>query len=84
MFRDEVRKARAQLELNFVRAAKNNKKGFGRCVNQNRKVEENIHPLNSPKSKSSKLVTVDEKAAEVLKTVFSSVFTSSLSSLLPS
>lgn len=47
MFRDEVvKEARAQLELTFGMAAKNNKKSLYRYVNQNRKVEESIHPLS--------------------------------------
>jgi len=36
MCRDEVRRAKAQLELNLARNAKNNKKGFYRNVSQKR------------------------------------------------
>ncbi|KAK4815748.1 hypothetical protein QYF61_006786 [Mycteria americana] len=39
---DGVRKAKAQLELNFARDAKNNKKGFYRYVSQTKKVKESI------------------------------------------
>jgi len=42
--RDEVRRAKAQLELNLARNAKNNKTGFNRYVNQKRKVKESIPP----------------------------------------
>jgi len=42
--RDEVRRAKAQLELNLVRNAKNNKKGFYSYVNEKRKVTESIPP----------------------------------------
>ncbi|KAK4831467.1 hypothetical protein QYF61_017715 [Mycteria americana] len=42
--RDGVRKAKAQLELNLARDAKNNKKGFYRYVSQKRKVKESIAP----------------------------------------
>ena len=37
--RDGVRKAKAQLELNLARDAKNNKKGFYRYINQKRKLK---------------------------------------------
>ncbi|GAB0209193.1 hypothetical protein GRJ2_003385000 [Grus japonensis] len=40
--RDGVRKAKAQLELNLARDAKNNKKGFYRYVSQKRKVKESV------------------------------------------
>jgi len=42
--RDEVRRAKVQLELNLARDAKNNKKGFYRYVNQKRKVKESVPP----------------------------------------
>jgi len=42
--RDEVRKAKAQLELNLARDAKNNNKGCYRYVSQKRKVKESIPP----------------------------------------
>ncbi|KAK4826550.1 hypothetical protein QYF61_010070 [Mycteria americana] len=41
---DGVRKAKAQLELNLARDAKNNKKGFYRYVSQKRKVKERAPP----------------------------------------
>ena len=40
--RDGARRAKAQLELNLARDAKNNKKGFYRHVNRKRKVKETI------------------------------------------
>jgi len=42
--RDGVRRARAWLELNLAKDAKNNKKSFYRCVNQKRKVKESVPP----------------------------------------
>jgi len=42
--RDEVRRAKAQLELSLARDAKNNKKGFYRYVSQERKVKESVSP----------------------------------------
>ena len=44
MCRDEVRRAKARLELNLARDAKNNKKGFYRYVNQKRKVKASFFP----------------------------------------
>ncbi|KFQ06524.1 hypothetical protein N330_02323, partial [Leptosomus discolor] len=76
LYRDGVRKAKAQLELNLARDAKNNKKGFYRYVNQKRKVKESVPPLMS---KTGKLVTTDEKT-EVLNYFFASVFTGNLAS----
>ena len=40
--RDRVRKAKARMELNLARDAKNNKKGFYRYVSQKRKVKESV------------------------------------------
>ena len=42
--RDEVRRAKVQLELNLVKNAKNNRKGFYSYVNQKRKVKESVYP----------------------------------------
>jgi len=47
------------MELNLARDAKNNKKGFYRCVNQKRKVKESTTPLMN---KNGKLATDEEKA----------------------
>jgi len=44
MCRDEVRRAKAHLDLNLARNAKNNKKGFYRCVSLKRKVKESRPP----------------------------------------
>ncbi|KAK4814463.1 hypothetical protein QYF61_018981, partial [Mycteria americana] len=59
--RDGVRKAKEQLELNLARDAKNNKKGFYRHINQERKVKESVPPLMN---KSGDLVSTDEEKAE--------------------
>ncbi|KAK4816289.1 hypothetical protein QYF61_014587 [Mycteria americana] len=69
--RDGVRKAKAQLELNLARDAKNNKKGFYRYTNQKRKVKESVPPLMN---KNGDLVSTDEEKAEVLNNFFASVF----------
>ncbi|KAK4827902.1 hypothetical protein QYF61_022325 [Mycteria americana] len=75
--RDGVRKAKAQMELNLARDAKNNNKGFYRYVSQKRKAKESIPTVMS---KTGKLVTMDEEKAEVLSNFFASVFTGNLSS----
>ncbi|KAK4816568.1 hypothetical protein QYF61_017958 [Mycteria americana] len=59
--RDRVRKAKAQLELNLARDAKNNKKGFYRYINQKRKVKESVPPLMN---KNGDLASTDEEKAE--------------------
>lgn len=53
---DEVRKARAQLDPNLSRDAKNNKATFYRYIDVKRKVKENIPSL---KSENSELITTD-------------------------
>lgn len=40
-----MRKAKASLEFNLVRDVKDNKKGFYRCVSNERKTRENTGPL---------------------------------------
>ncbi|PKU31777.1 hypothetical protein llap_17920 [Limosa lapponica baueri] len=74
--RDGVKKAKAQLELNLARDAKNNKKGIYRYVSQKRKVKESVPTLMNM---TSKLVTTDEEKAEVLNNFFASVFTGNVS-----
>lgn len=49
-----VRRAKANLELNFTKVTKNKMKSFYRYVNQKRKVKESIYSLIS---KAIKLVT---------------------------
>jgi len=44
MCRDEVRRAKVQLELNLARNAKSSKKGFYRYISQKRKAKESITP----------------------------------------
>jgi len=74
--REEVRRAKARLELNLARNVKNNKKGFYRYVSQKRKVKESVRPLMS---KNGNLVSTDEEKAEVLNSPFASVFTGNIS-----
>ncbi|KAK4828079.1 hypothetical protein QYF61_023139 [Mycteria americana] len=66
--RDAIRKAKAQLELNLARDAKNNKKGFYRYVGQKRKIKENGPTLVN---KTRELITTHlPQQAEVLNTFF--------------
>ncbi|KFQ28626.1 hypothetical protein N331_01707, partial [Merops nubicus] len=69
--RVKVRKAKAQLELNLSRDAKENRKGFYRYIIQTRKVKEGIASL---KNSNGELVTTDEEKAKVLNKSFVSVF----------
>jgi len=64
--RVRVRKAKVQMELNLARDIKNNK-DFYRYVSQKRKVKESVPSL---RNMTGKLVTMDEKKAEVLKNAF--------------
>jgi len=54
LYRDGVRKVKAQLELNLARNAKNNKKGFYRYVSQKSKVKESIPPADKQDWQTSK------------------------------
>ena len=66
-----VRKAKIQLELNLARDAKKNKKGFYRCLNQKRKVQEGVPTLVSD---TGRLKRTEKEKAEVLKSFFPLVF----------
>ncbi|KFQ59950.1 hypothetical protein N334_02077, partial [Pelecanus crispus] len=74
--REGVRKAKARLELNLAREAKNNRKGFYRYVSQKRKAKDHVPTLMN---KNGDLVSTDKEKAEVLNSFFASVFTGNLS-----
>ncbi|KAK4810525.1 hypothetical protein QYF61_004488 [Mycteria americana] len=70
---DEIRKAKAQMELNFARDVKGNKKGFYEYIGDKRKTRENVVPLLN---EMGHLVLQDMEKAEVQNAFFASVFTS--------
>ncbi|GAB0203562.1 mitochondrial enolase superfamily member 1 [Grus japonensis] len=70
--RDQVRKAKALIEISLAREVKDNKKSFYRYVSDKRKRRENVGPL---RNETGDLVTQDMEKAEVLNDFFASVFT---------
>ncbi|GAB0209434.1 ubiquitin-associated protein 2 [Grus japonensis] len=71
--RDQVRKAKALIEISLARDVKDNKKSFYRYVSDKRRTRENVGPLWN---ETGDLVTQDMEKAEVLNDFFASVFTS--------
>ena len=45
MYRDKIRKAKAQKKMNLARDVKNNKKGFYRYIGRRRQAKESVLPL---------------------------------------
>lgn len=75
MCRNGMKKAKAQLELNFARDTKNNKNIFYRYVGQKRKIKDNVHPTINEKE----LVTINMLMKHSV-TFFAPVFTGNHSS----
>ncbi|GAB0206222.1 mitochondrial enolase superfamily member 1 [Grus japonensis] len=71
--REQVRKAKALMEISLARDVKDNKKSFYRYVSEKRRTRENVGPLWN---ETGDLVTQDMEKAEVLNDFFASVFTS--------
>ena len=74
--REEVRKAKAQLELILATAVKENKKSFYKYINGKRRTKENFHPLLDA---VENVTTEDKEEAEVLSAFFTSAFKSQIS-----
>ncbi|GAB0205961.1 mitochondrial enolase superfamily member 1 [Grus japonensis] len=70
--REQVRKAKALMEISLARDVKDNKKSFYRYVSDKRRMRENVGPL---RNETGDLVTQDMEKAEVLNNFFASVFT---------
>ncbi|GAB0184051.1 adenylate cyclase type 1 [Grus japonensis] len=70
--REQVRKAKALIEISLARDVKDNKKSFYRYVSDKRRTRENVGPL---RNETGDLVTQDIEKAEVLNDFFASVFT---------
>lgn len=68
---NEIRKAKAQMELNLSRNAKDIKKGFYRYIGDKKKSRENMGPLLN---EMGDLVTQDMEKAGELNAAFASVF----------
>lgn len=69
--KDEVRKAKAGLELNLARDANSNKKGFYKYMNSKGKTREGMSALLI---RAGELVTNDVEKAEVLSVSSASIF----------
>jgi len=63
LFRDGIKKAKAQMELSLAKDAKNNKEGFCRYIGQKTKAKESVPPLINEKGEP---VMTDVEKAEVL------------------
>lgn len=67
-----------RLELDLARSAKRNKKGFYRYVSHKRKVQEGTP--TTLVNKTDWLVTTGEEKAQILNSIFTSVFIGNCSS----
>jgi len=71
--REELRKAKAQLELRLATVVRHNKKCFYKYIGNKKRAKENLHPLLDVRGN---IVNKDEEKVEVLKAFFASVFNS--------
>jgi len=68
--REEIRKAKAQLELRLATVVRDNKKCFYKSINNKKRAKENLHPLLHVAGNT------DTKAEEKANAFFASVFNS--------
>jgi len=71
--REEMRKAKAQLELKLATVVRDNKKCFYKYTNNKKRAKESLHPLLDARGN---IATKDEEKVEVLNAFFASVFNS--------
>jgi len=71
--REEIRKAKAQLELRLATVVRENEKCFYKYINNKKRAKESLHPLLDARGN---IATKDEEKAEVLNACFASVFNS--------
>ncbi|KAK4809857.1 hypothetical protein QYF61_021317 [Mycteria americana] len=71
--RENIRRAKAELELNLAAAVKANKNHFFKYISSKRRAKENLQPLVD---RGGNTVTKAEEKAEVLNAFFASVFNS--------
>jgi len=69
--REEIKKAKAQLELRLATVVRDNKKYFYKYVSNKKRAKENLHPLLDV---GENIPNKDEEKAEVLHAFFASVF----------
>jgi len=74
--REEIRKAKAQLELRLATVLRDNKKYFCKYINNKKRAKESLHSLLD---EGGNTVNEDEEKAEVLYAFFASVFNSQTS-----
>jgi len=71
--KEEIRKAKAQLELRLTTAVRDNKKCFYKYFDNEKRAKENLHPLFDAGGNTA---NKDKEKAKVLKAFFASVFNS--------
>jgi len=71
--REEIRKAKAQLELWLATVVRDNKKRFYKYINKKKRAKESLHPLLGARGS---ITTKGEEKAEVPNAFFASVFNS--------
>jgi len=71
--REEIKKAKAQLELRLATVLRDNKKCFYKCINNKKGAKENLQALLDV---GGNIATKDEEKSEKLNAFFASVFNS--------